>query len=536
MRRFLKWGVGLLVVAGVSIGAFALLTGPGGPLAATISAQTPDQVQTVAIRPADAMLGQISASGSIAPVTREPVVLSVDGTVLDVFVEPGDVVEAGDALLRLETSDLELAVLLAELDVATAENTLAQLQEPASATEIAEARAELASAEAKLADAREPATAIEIQAAQASVAAAWAKYNDLKDGPSDAELTRLAANLRKTEISLQEAQRAYDKVKWANDAGMTAEGAKLQQATIDYEAAKADYEVSVAPADDADVQSAISQAKDAQQKLDDLLARPDAADIAAAEAQVAGAQSRLDNLLDGADDLEVESATIKLQTALVTLGEARKDLAKAAVVAPLRGSILTVDTQAGSQERSGAQVVTMADLASLELTVNVAEVDVNKVATGQPVDIAVDAQPGERFTGQVSRIAPVNSGAAGAVSYAVTVALDGDLAGLLPDMTAVARFIDEAIAGGWLVPTASIQGEGDAATLPVVRAGVATQVPVKMGVVQGEWTVVYAEALQAGDQVAGTVRTPSAENQADATEAVGGGFPPRPPEGFGGNP
>ena len=45
MRRFLKWGIGLLVVAGVAVGAFALLTGPGGPLAATISAQTPDQVQ-----------------------------------------------------------------------------------------------------------------------------------------------------------------------------------------------------------------------------------------------------------------------------------------------------------------------------------------------------------------------------------------------------------------------------------------------------------------------------------------------------------
>ncbi|MCB0151319.1 MAG: biotin/lipoyl-binding protein, partial [Caldilineaceae bacterium] len=176
MRRILKWGIGLLVVAGVAVGAFALLTGPGGPLAATISAQTPDQVQTVAIRAADSMLGQISASGSIAPVDVEHVVLGVDGTVLEVLVEPGDVVAAGDALLRLDSSDLELSLLMAELDVATAENALAQLQEPASATEIAEARADLLSAQEKLADANEPATALEIQAAQASVAAAWAKY------------------------------------------------------------------------------------------------------------------------------------------------------------------------------------------------------------------------------------------------------------------------------------------------------------------------------------------------------------------------
>jgi hypothetical protein len=75
--------------------------------------------------------------------------------------------------------------------------------------------------------------------------------------------------------------------------------------------------------------SAISQANDAQQALDDLLAKPDAADIAAAEAQVAAAQTRLDDLLQGAGDLEVEAKTITLQTAFVTLGEARKELAKA---------------------------------------------------------------------------------------------------------------------------------------------------------------------------------------------------------------
>ncbi len=155
------------------------------------------------------------------------------------------------------------------------------------------------------------------------------------------------------------------------------------------------------------MQSAISQANDAQQQLDDLLAKPDAADIAAAEAQVAGAQTKLDNLLDGADDLEVESATIKLQTALVTLGEARKDLAKAAVVAPITGSVLTINAGGGqrrTQRRRGGDPGRSG--AALKLAVNVAEVDVNKVALGQPVDISVDAQPGKRFAGVVTQHRP----------------------------------------------------------------------------------------------------------------------------------
>jgi multidrug efflux pump subunit AcrA (membrane-fusion protein) len=135
--------LGVIVIAAASIGAFMLLTGPGGSLAATVLAQTPTETPTVAIRAADSMVGQISASGSIAPVDIEHVVLAVDGTVREVSVKAGDAVAAGAPLLRLDTSDLELSVLLAELDVATAQNSLAQLQEPASVTELAEARADL---------------------------------------------------------------------------------------------------------------------------------------------------------------------------------------------------------------------------------------------------------------------------------------------------------------------------------------------------------------------------------------------------------
>ena len=530
MKRKVLWISGVVMV--LAIGAFVLLTGPSGPLAASISAQTPDQAPTVTIRPASSMLGQISASGSIAPEDVVHVVLEVDGTVQELLVEPGDVVKAGDPLLRLDTTDLELTVLLAELDAATAQNSLAQLQQSATTSELAEARAELASAQAKLADAREPATELEIEAARASVASAWAKYNDLKDGPSAAELTTLEAQLRKAEVGVQEAQRDYDAVKWAGNVGMTQESARLQEATIDYEAAQADYAITVAPADEADLQSTLSQAKDAQQQLDDLLAKPEAADIAAAEAQVAAAQQKLDNLLDGADDLEIEAATIKVQSALVSLGEARKQLAKATVPAPITGSVLTVNTEEGQDERSGAEVVTLADTAQLKLVVDVAEVDINKVSRDQPVEITVDAAPGQRFAGAVAQIAPVNSGGGSAVSYAVTIALDGELAGLLPDMTAVARFVDATVAGGWLVPTASIQGAGSTATIEVLRDGVVTQIPVKTGAVQGEWTVVYADELHTGDQVVGGVRVPSTENQVLAEDTMGAGFPPRPGQSF----
>lgn len=116
MKKFLLWTIGLLGVAALSIGAFGLLSGPGGPLAAPISAQTPDQAPAVTIRRTPCS-GQIDRVGPDCAGRSATVVLSVDGAVQEITAEAGDVVTAGDPLLRLDTADLELSVLLAELDV-----------------------------------------------------------------------------------------------------------------------------------------------------------------------------------------------------------------------------------------------------------------------------------------------------------------------------------------------------------------------------------------------------------------------------------
>ena len=234
MNRIIKWTGSALLLIGLSIGGVSLI-GPRLGLAlptpvqaqAVQAATTADvALQTVKIQPAANMIGPLSASGKIGVAQTHYVVLDVSGEVQKVAVEVGDVVAAGDLLLKLDTAALERALQRTEINVATAKNALAQLQQPADALEIAAAAAELASAQEKLIDAQQPATEAEIAAAQASVSAGWAKYNELSADKSSAELTKLEANLRKAEISLQEAQRAYDQVAWRNDVGMTPEAAK----------------------------------------------------------------------------------------------------------------------------------------------------------------------------------------------------------------------------------------------------------------------------------------------------------------------
>jgi HlyD family secretion protein len=544
MKGILRWLAILCVLAGVGLGGYwwysgrsplTLLSRSGGTAARQSQtaggAQAGSAAQPVAIRPAADVIGQVSASGHIGLSSEQFVVLKVAGTVLGVNVQLGDQVKAGDELVVLDRSGLERAARQAELAVATQKNALDQLQEPASPDEIAQAEAELASAQANLATVQAGAGAEEIAAAKASVTAAWAKYNDLTADLSPAERTQLEADMRTAEIALKAAQRNYDAVAWRNDVGMTSQAADLQEASIAYEKAQAAFTVAAAPAAQGDVQSAISSARQAEQQLNDLLAKPTAAELATAQATVAGAKAALEKLKRGPSKLESEAAQISLEKALVDLEGAYNDLAQAKVTAPITGTVMEVNAQVGQQLNSGETVVTLADTSRLELPVQVAEVDVDKVHIGQEATIALDALQGRSLNGEVARIAPASADTSGVVNYEVVIALtDDDLTGVRPDMTAVATLANEAAASGWLVPTDSIRHTGQESSVIAMRNNQPVTITVTPGVQQGEWTVVQSPALQAGDHVIGSVATFISNDS--TLRGPGGGF--GPPGGGGG--
>jgi HlyD family secretion protein len=541
MKAIIKWGVIIIVGAGLVAGGL-WVTGiwrptslssaptaiPTGSLTIAGSGDSAGGIaSTIAVRSAAEIIGQISAAGQIALSDIDYVVLKADGDVQEVLVQPGDSVKAGDLLLTLDTTDLERAVMRAQLNVDSAQNALAQLKEPADANELAQAEAELKAAEDNLVDAQQPATQAELNAAQASLAAAVAKYNDLTAPTSNEEITTLEANLRRAEIALQEAQRNYDQVAWRNDIGMTSQAADLQQASIDYEAAQAEYGINTQPASQTDIQSANSSIQQARQTLDELKSKPNTADIASAEAQVASARANLEKLQQGASALEIEASELQLKSALVDLEEALATLDAAQVRASSDGVALAVHVEEGLPAKSGDIAVELANLSQLEMTVDVAEVDIDKISIGQAAQVSLDALPDREFQGQVARISPVSNSSEGVVSYKVTLQIlesqEGDLDGVLPDMTAVARLDNPSAANGWLVPSTALQEVNGETTVQVVEGGQARSVPVETGVIQGEWVVVYSNELDAGDQVIGEVASKLDGNQGGF---IMGGPPP----------
>ncbi len=135
-----------------------------------------------------------------------------------------------------------------------------------------------------------------------------------------------------------------------------------------------------------------------------------------------------------------------------SLAEIETRLSDAVIRAPMSGVVIARHLREGelitavSYYGEGAPIVTIGDLSTMLVKVNLNEVDVDKVKSGMEVEITVDALPDARYTGTVTRIAPASElyerepGSA-IVRFPVEVTVDDADIALRPGMTANVEII-----------------------------------------------------------------------------------------------
>jgi HlyD family secretion protein len=114
----------------------------------------------------------------------------------------------------------------------------------------------------------------------------------------------------------------------------------------------------------------------------------------------------------------VQSARASAQSAQANLQKANKDLGRTVIIAPTDGviSLLSVkkgEKVAGNSFNVGTEMMRIADMAKIEVRVDVGENDIPKVKLGDSAVIDVDAYSNRKFKGIVTQIASSNNGAAG---------------------------------------------------------------------------------------------------------------------------
>jgi RND family efflux transporter MFP subunit len=213
----------------------------------------------------------------------------------------------------------------------------------------------------------------------------------------------------------------------------------------------------------------------------------------------------------------VEAARDALAAATKRVKELEEDIAHCKIVAPHDGLLVYyVPEQArfgagdagvvaqGEPVREGQKLLRVCDLSKLQVQARVHEALVSRVRVNQAARVRVDAFPGRRLSGRVTQVSPVASQqdwlAADVKVYPTTVALEGDVTGLKPGMSAEVRLTVEQRRGVLRLPVPAVLGPGDKRVCYVREGnGIAERV-VTLGTSDGEFVEVTG-GLKEGEQV-----------------------------------
>ncbi|MDQ7785833.1 MAG: efflux RND transporter periplasmic adaptor subunit [Desulfomonilaceae bacterium] len=203
-------------------------------------------------------------------------------------------------------------------------------------------------------------------------------------------------------------------------------------------------------------------------------------------------------------------AQFETERAAASIKVAEVNLEYSLIRAPFDGVILTKNADEGevvapfgASLNARAAVATMADMRSLMVEVDVAESSLEKVRVGGPVEIRLDAFPGDRFPGRVHMIVPTADRSKATVLTKLTFdELDEKI---LPEMSAKAAFLSRALRKDenrqfLSIPEAALRDSPDGNAVFQVKDGKARLVPITMG---RRWndTVEVLSELQEGDVI-----------------------------------
>ena len=104
---------------------------------------------------------------------------------------------------------------------------------------------------------------------------------------------------------------------------------------------------------------------------------------------------------------QVDLAKAQFEQAKARLDELKITLSNTIIVSPVDGFVGKRFLDPGAFASTNVPVVSVVDISRVRMVANLVERDVRRVPTGTGANVEVDAFPGEKFRGRVSRIAPI---------------------------------------------------------------------------------------------------------------------------------
>ncbi len=229
---------------------------------------------------------------------------------------------------------------------------------------------------------------------------------------------------------------------------------------------------------------------------------------------------RLAQAAQAGAEASIRAAEAGLRAADVALEYTRIRAPFDAVVLTKNADIGDIVTPLGAAANAKAAVVTIADLGSLLVEVDVSETNIGRVRVGQPCEIQLDALPDERFRGGVHMIVPTVDRSKATVMVKVRF-LEKDPR-MLPDMSAKVAFLARPVGAGekrprLTVPRSAVVNRSGRTVVYVVEADRVRETVLRPAGELGDMIEV-AEGPKAGRRV--VLKPPAALKDGGRIEVV----------------
>ncbi len=251
-----------------------------------------------------------------------------------------------------------------------------------------------------------------------------------------------------------------------------------------------------------------------------------------AEIQLEMAEDTLDAMLNERDEDQIAILRRQVAAAEQSLEEARSALEMETMTAPFAGVVAGVEVEEGdiipAPGVSQVTIIRLIDTSSMELLVELDEIDVPGVDPGQRVVISFDALPELVLEGRVISISPLPRVEAGVVLYSVKIGFDVPQgSGLRVGMSATADIVLSDRSDTLLLPDRAIKYDSQGS--PVVYVMVTWEPEgvreieeraVVIGISDGFQTEIIS-GLQEGETVVVEASTESSEPSEPAFPFMG---------------
>jgi HlyD family secretion protein len=316
------------------------------------------EVTVVKVETRPELKSTVTASGEVRPIRFVNLTSEVQGRITEINVNPGDHVTTGQPLVRVDPTQLESS---AEAQAASAQAALSDVQNARAAVlsaenAVSQAQAGLAASDASLAQARQA-----VNTAQTSV-----DREQVNLATAQRELKRTTDLIESGVASRSEYDAAQDRLKTAQVALNTSK-AQLESAKIAVR----------------ESQERVNQQREA---------------VKSAQTGVTQAQN----------SVRTSEARASGQQALLRGQSSQRS--KAVTLSPLTGVVVDIPARVGQFAVAGlstTSLMTIADMTTINVEVNVDETEIAQVEVGQPAKVKVDATGEREITGTVVQKNPL---------------------------------------------------------------------------------------------------------------------------------